>query len=144
MAQEDKALLAAEAQLPGGDDEIHWSELESDSSEDVEYFPAAPASHGHEARGSREPAPSSPAATTVTESQVTQPSELTSLLQQLVTQQREDRIAQEEARRAHEAQLAAIQREAARERATVEERFVGLIDRVSQRQTLSFSRCSRA
>ena len=41
MAQEDEALLAAEAQLPGGDDEIHWSELESDSSEDVEYFPAA-------------------------------------------------------------------------------------------------------
>ena len=44
---------------------------------------------------------------------MTQPSELTSLLQQLVTQQREDRIAQEEARRAREAQLAAIQREAA-------------------------------
>ena len=33
--------------------------------------------------------------------------------QQLVTQQREDRITQEEARRAHEAQLSAIQREAA-------------------------------
>ena len=63
--------------------------------------------------GSREPAPESPAAATVTESQVTQPSELTSLLQQLVTQQREDRIAQEEAKRAHEAQLVAIQREAA-------------------------------
>ena len=40
VAQEDEALLAAEAQLPGGDDEIHWSELESDSSEDDEYFPA--------------------------------------------------------------------------------------------------------
>ena len=51
VAQEDEALLAAEAQLPGGDDEIHWSELESDSSEDVEYFPAAPASHDHEAGG---------------------------------------------------------------------------------------------
>ena len=52
VAQEDKALLAAEAQLPGGDDEIHWSELESDSSEDVEYFPAAtPTSHDHEAGG---------------------------------------------------------------------------------------------
>ena len=60
--------------------------------------------------GSREPAPESPASATVTESQVTQPSELTSLLQQLVTQQREDRLAQEEAKRAHEAQLAAIQR----------------------------------
>ena len=80
VAQGDEALLAAEAQLPGGDNEIHWSELESDSSEDDEYFPAAPATHDHEAGGSREPAPESPAAATVTESQVTQPSELTSLL----------------------------------------------------------------
>ena len=88
MAQEDEALLAVEAQLPGGDDEIHWSELESDSSEDVEYFPpAAPASHDHEAGGSREPAPPTSAAATVSESQVTQPSELIALLQQLVTQQ---------------------------------------------------------
>ena len=85
MAQEDEALLAAEAQLPGGDDEIHWFELETDSSEDDEYFSAAPASHDHEAGGSREPAPSSPAAATISESQVTQPSKLTSLLQQLVT-----------------------------------------------------------
>jgi len=139
VAQEDDALLAAEAQLPGGEDEIHWSELESDSSEDVEYFPAAaPASHDHEAGGSREPAPESAAAATVSESQVSQPSELTALLQQLVTQQREDRLAQEEARRAHEAQLAAIQREAARERAATEERFVGLIDRVSQRTDAQF------
>ena len=69
---------------------------------------------------------------------MTQPSELTSLLQQLVTQQREDRIAQEEARKAHEAHLAAIQREAARERAVAEERFVGLIDRVSQRTDAQF------
>ena len=38
VAEEDEALLAAEAQLPGGEDEIHWSELESDSSEDDEYF----------------------------------------------------------------------------------------------------------
>ena len=108
VAQEDETLLAAEAQLPGGYDEVHWSELESDSSEDNEYIPAAPASHDHEAGGSRELAPESPAAATVTESQVTQPSELTSLVQQLVTQQREDRIAQEEAMRAHETQLAAI------------------------------------
>ena len=64
--QEDEALLAAEAQHPGGDDEIHWSELESDSSEDAEYFLAAPASHDHDAGGSREPAPLSPAAATVT------------------------------------------------------------------------------
>ena len=93
MAQEDEALLAAEAQLPGGDDEIHWSELESDSSEDVEYFPPTPASHDHEAGGSREPAEL--AVTTVSESQVTQLSELTSLLQQLVSQQREDQLATE-------------------------------------------------
>jgi hypothetical protein len=33
VAEEDKALLEAEAQLPGGD-EIHWSEIDSDSSED--------------------------------------------------------------------------------------------------------------
>ena len=88
LSPQDEALLAAKAQLPGGDDEIHWSELESDSSEDDEYFLAAPVSHDHEAGGFREPAHSSPAAATVTESQVTQPSELTSLLQQLVTQQR--------------------------------------------------------
>ena len=98
VAQEDETLLAAEAQLPGGDDEIHWSELELDSSEDAEYFPAAPASYDQEAGGSREPAPESPAAATVTESQVTQPSELTSLLQQLVSQQREDRLATERMR----------------------------------------------
>ena len=138
VAQEDEALLAAEAQLLGGDVEIQWFELESDSSEGDEYFPAAPASHDHEARGSREPAPSSPAAATVTESQVTQPSELNSLLQQLVTQQREDQIAQEETRRDHEAQLAAIQREAARERAAAKEHFIGLIDRVSQRTDAQF------
>jgi hypothetical protein len=139
VAQEDEALLAAEAQLPGGEDEIHWSDLESDSSKDEEYFPApAPASHDHEAGGSREPAPVSAAAATVSESQVSQPSELTALLQQLVTQQREDRLAQEEARRAHEAQLAAIQREAAREQAATEERFVGFIDRVSQRTDAQF------
>ena len=57
-AQEDEALLAAEAQLPGGEDEIHWSELESDSSEDVEYFPAAaPASHDHEVGGVQRTSP---------------------------------------------------------------------------------------
>ena len=50
MAEEDEALLEAEAQLPGGDDEIHWSDIETDSSEDDEYFPPAPATHDHEAR----------------------------------------------------------------------------------------------
>ena len=76
VVKEDETLLEAEAQLPGGDDEIHWSDIETDSSEDDEYFPPAPAAHDHEVGGSREPA-----VTTVSESQVTQPSELTSLLQ---------------------------------------------------------------
>jgi len=129
VAEEDEALLEAEAQLPGGDDEIHWSDIETDSSEDDEYFPPAPATHDHEAGGSREPA--EPAVTTVSESQVTQPSELTSLLQQLVSQQREDRLATE-------ARLTAIQREAALERAASEERFVGLLDRVTQRTDAQF------
>src|SRR6185437_14993922 len=103
VAEEDETLLEAEAQLPGGDDEIHWSDIETDSSEDDEYFPPAPATHDHEAGGSREPA-----VTTVSKSQVTQPSKLTSLLQQLVNQQIEDRLATE-------ARLTAIQREAALE-----------------------------
>ena len=51
VAEEDEALLEAEAQLPGGDDEIHWSDIETDSSEDDEYFPPAPATHNHEAGG---------------------------------------------------------------------------------------------
>jgi hypothetical protein len=72
---------------------------------------------------------------------VSQPSELTALLQQLVTQQREDRLAQEEARRAHEAQLAAIQREAARERAAT---LSALLTESLRGQTLNSSRCSRA
>ena len=62
---------------------------------------------------------------------MTQPSELTSLLQQLVSQQREDRLATE-------ARLTAIQREAALERAASEERFVGLLDRDTQRTDAQF------
>ena len=62
---------------------------------------------------------------------MTQPSELTSLLQQLVSQQREDR-------QATEARLTAIQREAALERAASKERFVGLLDRVTQRTDTQF------
>ena len=116
MDEEDEALLEAEAQLPGGDDEIHWSDIETDSSE---YFPPAPATHDHETGGSKEPV-----VTTVSESQVTQPSELTFLLQQLVSQQREDRLATE-------ARLTAFQREASLERAASEEQFVGLLDRVT-------------
>jgi membrane protein involved in colicin uptake len=67
---------------------------------------------------------------------VTQPSELTDLLQQ----QREDRLAAEEAcrateeaRRASEAWFAQLQQEAAHDRAAADERFAGLLDRVTQR-----------
>ena len=137
MAQEDEALLAAEAQLPGGDDEIHWSELESNSSEDDEYFPAAPSSHDYEAGGSREPTPESPAAATVTESQVTQPSELTSLLQQLVTQQR---------RPGEPMRLSLQQYRGRPPESVLQPRSVlsGLLIKCLKGQTLSSSRRSRA
>jgi hypothetical protein len=72
---------------------------------------------------------------------VTQSSELTCLLQQLIQQQREDmlaaeeaRRAAEEARRASEARFAQLQQEAGCDRATADERFAGLLDRVTQRQ----------
>jgi hypothetical protein len=65
---------------------------------------------------------------------VTQPSELIGLLQQLIQQQREDRLAAEEARRASEARFAQLQHEAAHDRAAADERFAGLLDRVTQRQ----------
>jgi hypothetical protein len=78
---------------------------------------------------------------TVSEAQVTQPTELTGLLQQVIQQQREDmlaaeeaRRAAEEARRASEAWFAQLQQEAAHDRAAADERFAGLLDRVTQRQ----------
>jgi hypothetical protein len=43
-------------------------------------------------------------------------------------------LAAEEARRALEAQFAQLQQEAAHDRAAADERFVGLLDRVTQRQ----------
>jgi hypothetical protein len=77
----------------------------------------------------------------VSEAQVTQPSELTGLLQQLIQQQREDKLAAEEARRAaeeahraSEARFAQLQQEAARDRAAADERFASLLDRVTQQQ----------
>jgi hypothetical protein len=59
---------------------------------------------------------------------VTQPTELTGLLQQLIQQQREDRLAAEEARRASEARFAHLQQEAARDHAIADERFAVLLD----------------
>jgi hypothetical protein len=59
----------------------------------------------------------------------------------MIQQQREDRLAAEEARRvaeeahrASEARFAQLQQEAARDRAAADERFAGLLDHVTQRQ----------
>jgi hypothetical protein len=71
---------------------------------------------------------------TISEAQVTQPTELIGLLQQQIQQQREDRLAAEEARRASEARFAQLQQEATCDRAAADERFAGLLDRVTQRQ----------
>jgi hypothetical protein len=72
---------------------------------------------------------------------VTQSSELTGLLQQLIQQHREDMLtaeeahrAAEEARKASEARFAQLQQEATHNCATADERFVGLLDCVTQQQ----------
>jgi hypothetical protein len=124
---EDEALWQAEAGLP---EDLVWSDSTSSEEADADFFPDLEG-------GSSEPpvqpsVPSPPP--TVSEAQVTQSSELTGLLQQLIQQQREDRLAAEEARRASEARFAQLQQEAAHDRATADERFAGLLDRVTQRQ----------
>jgi hypothetical protein len=106
VEEEDEALLEAEAQLPAT---VVWSDSDSND-EDKDFFP-----YDAEAGGSRaapEETPKLVAAPTISEAQVTQLSELTGLLKQLVsqqselaTQQRADRLAAEEARRAHEARF---------------------------------------
>jgi hypothetical protein len=63
---------------------------------------------------------------------MTQPFELTGLLQQLIQQQREDRLAAEEAHRASEARFALLQQKVARDQAAADYRFAGLLDRVTQ------------
>jgi hypothetical protein len=125
--------LQAEAGLP---EDLVWSDSDSSEEGDVDFFPDPEG-------GSSEPpvqssVPSPPP--TVSEAQVTQLTELTSLLQQLIQQQREDRLAAEEARRAaeeahraSEARFAQLQQEAAHDHATADERFAGLLDRVTQR-----------
>jgi hypothetical protein len=92
---ENEARLQVEAGLP---EDLVW--LDSDSSEEgnADFFPDLEG-------GSLEPpvqssVPSPPP--TVSKGQVTQPTELTGLLQQLIQQQREDRLATKEARRAAE------------------------------------------
>ena len=37
VAEEDEALLEAEAHLPGGDDEIHWSDIETELTSCTSY-----------------------------------------------------------------------------------------------------------
>jgi hypothetical protein len=126
--------LEAEAGLPK---DLVWSDSDSSEEGDTYFFPDP------EGRSSEPPiqssVPSPPSI--VSEAHVTQSTELTSLLQQLIQQQREDRLAAkearrvaEEARRASEARFAQLQQEAARDRATADERFAGLLDRVTQRQ----------
>jgi hypothetical protein len=92
---EDEALLQAEAGLPK---DLVWSDSYTFEEGDTDFFPDLEG-------GSSEPpvqssVPSPPP--TVSEAQVTQPTELTGLLQQLIQQQREDRLAAEEARRVAE------------------------------------------
>jgi hypothetical protein len=125
---EDEALLEAEAGLP---EDLVWSNSDSSEEGDTDFFPHP------EGRSSEPPVqssiPSPPP--TISEAQVTQLTELTGLLQQLIQQQREDRLAAEEARRAaeeahraSEARFAQLQQEAAHDRATADERFAGLLD----------------
>jgi hypothetical protein len=119
--------LQAEAALP---EDLVW--LDSDSSEEdyADFFPDPEGGPSELPTQSSVPSPPPP----VSEAQVTQPSELTGLLQLLIQQQREDRLAAEEAHRALEAWFAQFQQEAAHDRAATDERFAGLLDRVTQRQ----------
>jgi hypothetical protein len=131
---EDEALLQAEAGLP---EDLVWSDSDSSEEGDAYFFPDPEG-------GLLEPPVQSLVVSpppTVSEAHMTQPTELTGLLQQLIQQQREDRLtaeevrrATEEARRASEARFAQLQQEAARDRAAANERFAGLLDRVTQRQ----------
>jgi hypothetical protein len=128
---EDEALLQAKIGLL---EDLVWSDSDSSEEGDADFFPDP------EGRSLEPPVqsfvPSPPP--TVSEAQVTQPTELTGLLQQLIQQQREDKLAAEEAHRAteeahraSEAWFAQLQQEAAHEHAAADERFAGLLDRVT-------------
>jgi hypothetical protein len=131
---EDEALLQVEAALS---EDLVWSDSDSSKEDDADFFPDLEGGPSESPTQSSVPSPPPP----VSEAQVTQPSELTCLLQQLIQQQREDRLtaeeahrAAEEARRASEARFAQLQQETACDRATADERFAGLLDRISQWQ----------
>jgi hypothetical protein len=126
--------LQAEATLP---EDLVWSDSDSTEEDDTYFFPDPEGGPSVPPTQSSMSSPPSP----VSEAQVAQPSELSGLLQQLIQQQREDRLAveeahraAEEARRASEVWFAQLQQEAARDCAVADERFAGLLDRVTQRQ----------
>jgi hypothetical protein len=130
---EGEVLFQAEVGLP---EDLVWSDSDSSEEGDADFFPDPEGGSSEPVVQSSVPSPPP----TVSEAQVTQPTELTGLLQQLIQQQREDKLvveearrAAEEARRASEARFAQLQQEAARDRATADERFAGLLDRVTQR-----------
>ena len=137
LEKEDEILAQAEAQ--GGDLQHIWSE--SDTSDSVEeYFPPPPSPRQHDAEAGGSTAPPPPTPPPVSEAQVSQPSELTSLLQQMVEQQRQDRLAAEQARAEQAARLVELQqqqqemqRQIARERREDTDRLTGLIDQMHQR-----------
>jgi hypothetical protein len=111
-------------------EDLVWSDSDSSEEDDVDFFLDPEGGPSEPPTQSSVPSPPPP----VSEAQVTQPSELTCLLQQLIQQQREDRLAAEEAHKASEARFAQLQQEAARDRVVADERFAGLLDRVTQRQ----------
>ena len=116
--EEDEAMLQAESQIPVC---TIWDISSTDLDDEDFTMPDSP---DHEAGVSGSAAaatlgePSQPPASTP---QVSQSSEFSSILQHILRQQEEDRR-----------RMDAIQREAARERAAAEERFAGLLDRVTQ------------
>jgi hypothetical protein len=99
---EDEALLQAEAALS---EDLVWSDSDSSEEEDADFFPDLEGGPSEPPTQSFVPSPPP----LVSEAQVTQPSELTGLLQQLIQQQSEDRLAAEEARRASATRFAQLQ-----------------------------------
>jgi hypothetical protein len=91
--------LQAEAGLL---EDLVWSDSNSFEEGNIDFFPDPKGRLSEPPVQSCMPSPPP----TVSEAQVTQPTELTGLLQQLIHQQREDRLAGEETCRALEARFA--------------------------------------
>jgi hypothetical protein len=105
--------LQAEAALP---EDLVWSDSDSTEEDDTYFFPDPEGGPSEPPTQSTVLSPPPP----VLEAQMTQPSKLTGLLQQLIQQQREDRLAAEEAHRASEARFALLQQKAARDQAAAD------------------------